>query len=129
MARAFRFDAVITSIKSVAVPIHDRARALAFWTQKFGFTVASDQPFDDSPRWIELRIPGADTRLVLVTPDALGAHATDAAIAFTVDDLERTYADLKAKGVEFAGPVERADWGSQATFTDSEGNRFVIASK
>jgi predicted enzyme related to lactoylglutathione lyase len=119
---------VITSIKSISVPTHDQARAIAFWTQKFGFTVASDQPFDDSRQWIELRIPGADTRLVL-SPEALAPYDDIAHIAFTVDDVERTYAELKAKGVEFAGPVRRMDWGSQATFTDSEGNRFVISSR
>jgi catechol 2,3-dioxygenase-like lactoylglutathione lyase family enzyme len=118
---------MITSIKSVSVPTRDQDRAVAFWTQKFGFTVASDQPFDDSRCWMELRIPGEDTRLVLVRP---GDEAHEVAnVAFWVDDLDRTYAELKAKGVEFAGPVERTDWGSSARFTDCEGNSFTIASK
>jgi catechol 2,3-dioxygenase-like lactoylglutathione lyase family enzyme len=120
---------VITSIKSISVPIRDQARAIAFWTQKFGFTIASDQPFDSSRQWIELRIPGADTRLVLSTPDTLATHDDLAHVAFTVDDVARTYAELRAKGVEFDGPVRRTDWGSQATFQDSEGNRFVISSR
>jgi len=121
---------MITSIKFVSVPTHDQGRALTFWTQKFGFTVASDQPFDDSPRWIELRIPGADTRLVLFPAQAPSARPDDVTnIAFMADDVERTYAELKAKGVEFAGPVEKTDWGSSAVFQDSEGNRFVISSK
>jgi predicted enzyme related to lactoylglutathione lyase len=117
---------VITSVKSIRVPTRDHHRALAFWTQKVGLTVASDQPFEDAARWIELRIPGADTRLVLVTPEAAGP--VSGAIAFTADDVNRTYAELKAKGVEFVSPPARADWGTQAVFRDPEGNSFVISS-
>jgi predicted enzyme related to lactoylglutathione lyase len=120
---------MIKNIKFVSVPTRDPRRAVAFWTQKFGFTVASDQPFDDSQRWIELRIPGADTRLVLFKPPDTERRVGEfMRLAFTADNLERTYEDLKAKGVEFAGPVERADWGASAVFKDSEGNSFVLSS-
>ena len=120
---------MIKGFKSVRVPTSDQSRAVAFWTQKFGFTVASEQPFDDSQRWIELRIPGADTRLVLFTPTSpdtpVGGFMN---VAFAADDLDRTYEELRTKGVEFVGPVRKADWGSSAVFKDSEGNSFLIAS-
>lgn len=102
---------------------------MAFWTQKLGFTVASEQPFDDSQRWIELRVPGADTRLVLFTPtsgDTPVGVVTN--VAFTAADVDRAYAELRAKGVEFLGPVRRFDWGATAAFKDSEGNTFLLAS-
>ncbi|WP_419862415.1 hypothetical protein [Candidatus Palauibacter sp.] len=35
--------------------------------RKLGFRVVTDQPLGEQ-RWIELRIPGADTRVVLYTP-------------------------------------------------------------
>lgn len=35
--------------------------------KKLGFRVVTDQPLGEQ-RWIELRIPGADTRVVLYTP-------------------------------------------------------------
>jgi len=34
---------------------------MAFYTEKLGFKVHTDQPFNDKQRWIELSIPGADT--------------------------------------------------------------------
>ena len=37
-------------------------------------------------------------------------------------------AELRTKGVEFLGPIRKADWGSSAVFKDSEGNSFLIAS-
>jgi hypothetical protein len=29
----------------------------------------TDQPFDDRQRWLELKVPVADTAIVLVTPE------------------------------------------------------------
>jgi catechol 2,3-dioxygenase-like lactoylglutathione lyase family enzyme len=59
---------MIKSIKFASIPVSDQDQALEFFTEKLGFKVATDHPFDDHQRWIELRIPGADTRLVLFTP-------------------------------------------------------------
>jgi predicted enzyme related to lactoylglutathione lyase len=120
---------VIKGLKFIRVPTINQARAVAFWTQKMGLTVASEQPFDDSQRWVELRVPGADTRLVLFTPTS-GETPVGVAtnVAFTTPDVERAYADLRAKGVEFVSPVRKFDWGATAAFKDSEGNTFLLAS-
>ena len=120
---------MIRGLKFVSIPSRDLPRAVAFWTGKFGFTVASEQPFENSPSWIELRLPGTDTRFVLYTPAGETAAAdVPPHVSFTVDDLLRTYDDLRTKGVEFEGPVRRTDWGSSVVFKDSEGNSFLIAS-
>jgi catechol 2,3-dioxygenase-like lactoylglutathione lyase family enzyme len=121
---------VIKGIKFASVPVRDQDRALAFYTQKLGFAVATDQPFDATQRWIELRIPGAETRLVLFTPpgweDRIGGFQN---ITFIADDVERTAADLTTRGVELAGPVRKESWGSSAMFRDPDGNTFVISTK
>src|SRR5436309_14273664 len=64
-----RSQTMIKGIKFASVPVSDQDRALAFYTEKLGFAVATDQPFTDKQRWIELRIPGAATGLVLFTPE------------------------------------------------------------
>jgi catechol 2,3-dioxygenase-like lactoylglutathione lyase family enzyme len=56
---------MIRGVKFVSIPVVDQDRALAFYTEKLGFRVATDQPFDDKQRWIELAIPGAETGVVL----------------------------------------------------------------
>jgi catechol 2,3-dioxygenase-like lactoylglutathione lyase family enzyme len=61
--------AMIRGIKFVSVPVKDQDRALEFFTTKLGFKVSTDQPFDGKQRWIELMIPGAETGLVLFTPE------------------------------------------------------------
>ena len=60
---------MIKQIKFVSIPVADQNRALDFYTDKLGFTIITDQPFDEKQRWIELRIPKAETRLVLFTPE------------------------------------------------------------
>ncbi|HMC56059.1 MAG TPA: VOC family protein [Gemmatimonadaceae bacterium] len=60
---------MIKAIKFVGIPVRDQDRALDFYTKKLGFSITTDQPFNDTQRWIELKIPGADTGVVLFTPE------------------------------------------------------------
>lgn len=121
---------MIKAIKFVSTPTRDQDRAIDFYTSKLGFTVHSDQPFNEKQRWVELRIPGADTRLVLFTPDGweerIGSFFN---FTFATDNIDVTYADLKAKGVEIMGPPQKADWGSSFIFKDVDGNQLLVATK
>jgi predicted enzyme related to lactoylglutathione lyase len=119
---------MIKQIKFVSVPVHDQNRALAFYTDKLGFTIITDQPFDGKQRWIELRIPKAETRVVLFTPDEHKARVgTFTGVSLECDDIDATYADLLAKGVAFDAPPKKQPWGTFVTFKDSEGNSFVLS--
>ena len=121
---------MIKAVKFASIPVRDQDAALAFYTTRLGFAVATDQPFDESQRWIELRIPGAETRLVLFTPqghaDRIGTFSN---ITFLADDVERTYQELRAKGVEFTAPPKVQEWGTSVIMKDPDGNAFVISSK
>jgi catechol 2,3-dioxygenase-like lactoylglutathione lyase family enzyme len=118
---------MIKQIKFVSVPVADQDRALDFYTEKLGFTIITDQPFDDKQRWIELRVPKAETRVVLFTTDEdKGRIGTFMNVSFTCDDLQMTYEELKGRGVEFESPPKKEHWGSYAIFKDSEGNSFVL---
>lgn len=121
---------MIKGVKFVSLTVRDQDRALAFWTEQVGFLIATDQPFDDTQRWIELRIPGADTRVVLFTPagheDRIGGFAS---LAFWSDDLDATYARLTAAGVETLGPPRRESWGASLLFKDPDGTTFVVSSR
>ena len=121
---------MIKGIKFVSIPVRDQDAALAFWTGKLGLAVATDQPFNDKQRWIELRIPGADTRLVLFTPDGHETRIGEFTnLSFWSDDIDATYAELVAKGVETLGPPKKADWGSSLMFKDPDGSTFHIGSR
>jgi catechol 2,3-dioxygenase-like lactoylglutathione lyase family enzyme len=121
---------MISHLKFVSIPVRDQDRALAFYTGKLGFKVVTDQPMGEDQRWIELRIGGAETRVVLFTAeehrDRIGTPFNG---AFACDNVERTYEELKARGVEFAAPPEKQPWGTYTTFKDSDDNTFVLGSK
>jgi predicted enzyme related to lactoylglutathione lyase len=121
---------MIKRLKFAAIPVTDQDRALQFYTEKLGFTIFSDQPFSDEQRWIELGMEGADTRVVLFTADGyksmIGGFSN---LTFASDDVEKTYEDLSARGVEFLGPPEKQAWGTFALFKDPDGTTFCLSSK
>jgi catechol 2,3-dioxygenase-like lactoylglutathione lyase family enzyme len=120
---------MIKGVKFASIPVADQDRALAFYTEKLGLRLLTDQPFSDEQRWIELGIPGADTRVVLFNlGDALkpGGRMN---ITFWADDVEATARELKSKGVQFVMEPKREDWGTAAAFKDVDGNTFVLSSK
>jgi predicted enzyme related to lactoylglutathione lyase len=120
--------AMIKQIKFVSIPVADQNRALDFYTEKLGFTIITDQPFDEKQRWIELRVPKAETRVVLFTTEGdekrIGSMMP---MSYACDDIDKTYEELKGRGVEFEGPPQKQPWGKYAMFKDSEGNRFVLS--
>jgi predicted enzyme related to lactoylglutathione lyase len=121
---------MIKNVDFVSIPVADQKRALAFYTEKLGFSVFTDQPFNDKQRWIEMKIGGAQTKVVLFTPEGhenrVGGFQS---MTFNCDDVERTYGELREKGVEFVKPPQKQPWGVMAIFQDSEGNQFVLGQK
>ena len=86
---------MITHIKFVSIPTRDQDRALAFWTERVGCRLLTDQPFDDKQRWIELRIGTSETRLVLFSGDGPGAMQPGGSFngALACDNVERRRVD------------------------------------
>jgi predicted enzyme related to lactoylglutathione lyase len=121
---------MIKRIKFLGIPVHDQDRALRFYTEKLGMRVLTDQEFTAKQRWIELSIPGAETGIALFTPegheDRIGTHINT---SWEVDNIEKTYEELVARGVEFVKPPQKQAWGSFAIFKDSEGNQIVLGSR
>ena len=121
---------MIRSIKFVSIPVADQSRALDFYSERLGFTVVTDQPFDDSQRWIELKPPRGDTKLVLFTPDGRADRIGEfQPLSLECDDVRKTHGELVARGVEFAAPPTEEHWGVFAIMKDSEGNQIVLSSR
>ncbi|PXY26855.1 VOC family protein [Prauserella endophytica] len=123
----------IRGVSKVVIGVRDQQRAKRFWTETLGFTVAIDEPYDDKGnRWLEVTAPDGQTTLVLSADpqDAFRAPARDdlptANFFFYADDIERTYEELSAKGVEFPAKPVKQPWGWWSMFLDSEGNRFAL---
>jgi catechol 2,3-dioxygenase-like lactoylglutathione lyase family enzyme len=121
---------MIKGIKFVGIPVTDQDRALQFWTEAIGMKVTTDQPFNEKQRWIELKVPGADTGISLFTPDGhqnrIGQFQS---ISFWADDVFATADTLKKKGVVFAQDPKKEHWGTSAVFKDPDGNMYVLSSR
>jgi catechol 2,3-dioxygenase-like lactoylglutathione lyase family enzyme len=75
----------------------------AFLRDKLGFRAA-----DVGDGWLIFEMPEADMGCHPAEADApSGTHN----ISFYCDDIEKTVAELKSKGVEFTGPVEDHGYG------------------
>lgn len=120
---------MIRGVKFVSIPVADQDRALTFYTEKLGFRLLTDQPFNDRQRWIELGISGSETSVVLFCFDGGFQPGTKMNVTFWTDDVERTVRELESKGVEFVTKPQKADWGTAAIFRDIDGNTFVLSSK
>jgi catechol 2,3-dioxygenase-like lactoylglutathione lyase family enzyme len=119
---------MISHVKFVTIPTTDQDRALKFWTDVVGFRVLTDQPFNDKQRWIELRVGTSDTRLVLFVFDDGGLKPGmmfNGALA--CKNVEQTYQELMARGVNFLSPPQKAPWGTFAMFKDPDGNQFLLS--
>lgn len=117
---------MITRVKFMGIPVRDQKAQLAFYTEKLGFEVLTDQPLGKQ-RWIELKIPRAETHVVLFTPegheDRVGGFVN---ASLACDDVQKTYEELKARGVEFSEEPSDRPYGVDAALRDPSGNSIRL---
>lgn len=120
---------MLRHVKFANLPVADQDRALAFWRDRLGLSVAVDE-LDGDLRWIELELPGAQTKIVFVRrPDETPSEQPD--LILICDDVDEVFAELTARGVTFAQAPTAAPWRADeryALFRDSEGNLVMLGS-
>jgi predicted enzyme related to lactoylglutathione lyase len=124
-------------IPIIALRVLDQERALAFYTEKLGFTVTNDVDLG-AMRWLTVSPPGQPDQEVLlerVGPpivdaetreqiDTLIAKGFGGTLFLQVDDCRAAFDDIVAKGVEvIQEPMERF-YGIDAAFRDDSGNQI-----
>lgn len=115
-------------IKFTPLPVTDQDRAVKFYRDTMGLTVATDDPFQGERRWIEIAIEGGQTRILFV-PRADEAPGKEPSLNLIVDNLKETAAFLRQRGVSFVEEPREAPWWPgewYATFRDSENNLILI---
>jgi predicted enzyme related to lactoylglutathione lyase len=122
---------MIERVGKVIVPVADQAAAREFWTTTMGFDVVRDDSYGDE-RWIEVKPPRQDLVLVL-SPRQPGEPRRTVAerlphsdVFFDCPDIEKTYAELSARGVAFPLPPSKQPFGWWALFEDQEGTRYAL---
>ncbi|CAH0120892.1 hypothetical protein PAE9249_03416 [Paenibacillus sp. CECT 9249] len=118
---------MIRSIATVAVYVEDQQKAKEFWTKRAGFDVVAEFPMGPNAVWLEVAPKGAQSRLVIYPKSMMKDwNQRKASIVFECDDVGQAYETMKAAGVEFADEPKQMQWGTYATFKDSDGNEFLL---
>lgn len=122
------------SIMHVALVVREYDEAIAFYTEKLGFTLVEDtyQP-EQNKRWVVVAPPGGGATLLLAraaTPEQaafIGNQAGGRVFLFLqTDDFWRDYQAMRAQGVRFVREPKQAPYGTVAVFEDLYGNRWDL---
>jgi predicted enzyme related to lactoylglutathione lyase len=89
----------IHQVTTVAVPVADPDRALAFYGGVLGFETRRDASFGEGRRWIEVAPAGADTTIALAPPGDI-AVGIDTGIRLACSDCEEAHRQLRAHGID-----------------------------
>jgi catechol 2,3-dioxygenase-like lactoylglutathione lyase family enzyme len=136
---------MLKQLTHVQVWVHDQDEALAFYTDKLGMEVREDVtvPEMGNFRWLSVGIPGQDVAITLMaipgppvfdeetrqTIHKLLATGASGGLFFSTDDAEKSYDELKSRGVEFTQEPTEQPYGIDAGFRDASGNHFRMAQR
>lgn len=118
----------INRVGRVVVPVRDQDEAIAFYTEKLGFSLAADVPYGDGQRWVEVAPSGGGTTIALVPPQGQAQPGVMTGIALDTTDARADHAELKQGGVD----VDDELMGGDGTvpllffFRDHDGNHLMV---
>jgi len=131
---------MLKQLTYVQVWVHDQDEALAFYTDKLGMELREDVtvPEMGNFRWLSVGLPGQEVSITLMaipgppvfdedTRDQIQkllAKGASGGLFFTTDDAQRSYEELKERGVEFTQEPMQQPYGIDAGFRDPSGNHF-----
>jgi len=131
------------SIAVAHVWVHDQQEALDFYTKKLGMEVRSDVSFPEMGefRWLTVAPPGQEDVAIVLMPipgppvmDTETAEQVRTVMAkgfagtvfLATDDCQKSYEELKARGVEFTEAPEQRPYGIDSGFRDPSGNSIRL---
>jgi len=114
-------------LETVVVPVSDVDRAKAFYVDTLGFELVADTEMGPGQRWVQVKPSGGETSITLVTWFESMPPGSLTGTVLGCEDLEQTLEELSERGVVFAeDKIQEAPWGRWKTFTDPDGNGWVL---
>ncbi len=110
----------------VSVPVSDQERAKAFYRDVLGFRIVREQSMGSKYRWVQLRPPSGAAGITLVTWFETMPPGCVQGLVLETMDIEHVHEKLREHGLAITD-VQQADWGRFATFSDPDGNGWVLA--
>ena len=131
---------MLTSLTITSLYVLDQDQALDFYVGTLGLEVATDADLGFM-RWLTVRVPGETREVLLERPgppamdgttaeqvrDLVTKGASAGTLFFNTDDVQQTWDDLKAKGVELPEEPTSRGYGTDFGFRDPFGNHVRIA--
>lgn len=123
--------------------VHDQQEALDFYTKKLGMEVRADVSFPEMGefRWLTVAPPGQDDVEIVLMPipgppvmdeetaeqvRTVMAKGFAGTVFLATDDCQKSYEELKARGVEFTEAPEQRPYGIDSGFRDPSGNSIRL---
>ena len=127
------------TIATAQIWVLDQDEALDFWTTKVGLEVRQDVTMAELGdfRWLTVGVPGQELpEIVLMSIPgppfideatageirSLTSKGFAGTVFLTTDDVQKSYEELSAKGVEFTEKPEQRPYGIDCGFRDPSGN-------
>jgi len=119
----------ISQVRTVAIPVADQERSIAFYTDVLGFEKTVDAPFGPGQRWVEVSPTSGGTTIAL-PPLGESTPGIDTGIRFDTGDAEADHAALKAAGADVDAEILRYPGvPPMFTFRDPDGNRLYVVER
>jgi catechol 2,3-dioxygenase-like lactoylglutathione lyase family enzyme len=130
---------MIKNIAIASVFVQDIDASRDFYVDVLGFELKDDITLGEGYRWctvnhpsqpelaVHLTVPGPPFSPELV--EAMNRAQADGGLnglGLSVDDCQKTYEELSAKGVEFLQKPEKRPYGVEALCRDNSGNWIVL---
>ncbi len=113
---------MIKKIYSYAVMVRNENKAVKWYTQKLGFKVV-----DNYKGWKTVAPKGSKNVIHLCQVyKGQGLEPGNQGVSMHTDNLDKTYKQLRAKGVVFTMKPTKTEWGTFASFKDPDGNEFTL---
>lgn len=115
----------IRQIGTVAIPVADQERAIAFYVGALGFEKRRDVPFGDGGRWIEVAPPGSEATIAL-PPQGEVPVGVDTGIRLTTADSQADHQALTDAGAEVSEILRYPGVPPMFSFHDPDGNTLYV---
>lgn len=125
---------MINKISHITVLVKDQDEALKYYTEKLGFEKIDDEKIGDF-RWLVVAPrTQKETGIILMKAETQeeklltgrqtgGRHSL---FVLSTENFQKTYAEMKAKGVLFKNEPMKNPWGMAVQFMDLYGNQFDL---
>lgn len=133
-------------LEVVVIPVSDVDRAKTFY-EALGFRLDADFPISETFRVVQVTPPGSEASIIFGTGTTTAEPGSVQGLHLVVTDIVAARAEIAGHGVDIsevfhdadgafhhpgnanrvAGPhPDRADYGSFASFSDPDGNGWVL---